>query len=139
MRTNAISSLGRMSYTMHLAFYPTAWFFAYYVARPYYNSTVEQAKKDEYDAMVKARSVDPDLFNPLTPIPFHNNPSLKYVYSHINMKDYVNENHINVQDYVWKNYHNSFDHNSEKSYLYNINLNHWLNNWDSYVFVIKFI
>uniref|UniRef100_A0A7S3SZF4 Uncharacterized protein n=1 Tax=Strombidinopsis acuminata TaxID=141414 RepID=A0A7S3SZF4_9SPIT len=124
MRTNALSSLGRMGYGVHLAFYPGAFFLAYFVAMPWYNASNEQAKKDEYDAMVKANAVDPDLFNPFTPVPYHNNPSLKYVYSHINMRNYVNENHINVQDYIWKNYHNSFDHNNQKTYLFNVNLNH---------------
>lgn len=68
--------------------------------------------------MSKAKAVDPDLFNPFSPIPYHNNPELKYVFSHIKMKDYVNENHINPKEYVWKGFTNSFDHNDEKTYMY---------------------
>ena len=70
-------------------------------------------------AMAKAKVVDPDYFNPFTPIPFHNNPELKYVFADINMRKYVNENHINVKDYQWKNYHDSYDHGNKKTYLYN--------------------
>jgi hypothetical protein len=62
--------------------------------------------------MAKAKKVDPDLFNPFSPIPYHNNSELKYVFSHVNMHNYVNKNHLNVKDYVWKDYHRSFDHNN---------------------------
>lgn len=75
-------------------------------------------------AMAKAKVVDPDYFNPFTPIPFHNNPELKYVFADINMRKYVNENHINVKDYQWKNYHDSYDHGNKKTYLYN-----WTSVW----------
>ena len=71
------------------------------------------------EGMAKARPVDPDLFNPFTPIPFHNNPELRYVYAHINLRKYVNEHHINTKDYIWKSYHDSYDHGSKKTYLYN--------------------
>ena len=71
------------------------------------------------EGMAKARPVDPDLFNPFTPIPFHNNPELRYVYAHINLRKYVNKHHINTKDYIWKSYHDSYDHGSKKTYLYN--------------------
>ena len=114
-----MSAFGRMSYGAHLCFYPAAFLFLQYVAMPYKRASDEAAKKKEWDDMTAARAVDPDIFNPFTAIPFHNNPELKYVFAHIDMKGYVNENHINVKDYVWKNYHNSYDHNNQKSYLFN--------------------
>ena len=65
--------------------------------------------------MVKAKPLDPDLFNPFTPIPFHNNPELKYVYANVNMRNYISQaSHHNVDTYVWRNYHNSYDHGNKK-------------------------
>lgn len=69
--------------------------------------------------MPKAKKVDPDLFNPFTPIPYHNNPELKYAFAHINLFGYINENQINTQTYAHKNYHNSYDHDNKNAYLYN--------------------
>ena len=40
--------------------------------------------------MPKARKVDPDVFNPFTPIPYHNNPELKYAFANIKMFNYTN-------------------------------------------------
>ena len=40
--------------------------------------------------MAKAKVVDPDYFNPFSPIPFHNNPELKYVFADVNMRNYLN-------------------------------------------------
>jgi len=71
------------------------------------------------DMMAKAKVVDPDYFNPFTPIPFHNNPELKYVFAEINMRKYLNENQINLKDYPYKNYHDSYDHGNKKAYMYN--------------------
>ena len=119
MRTNTLSAFGRMSYGAHLAFYPAAALFTSYIFLPWYNARVAAAEKGEWDAMVDKKKVDPDLFNPFTPVPYHNNPELKYVFAGINMRNYVNENHINVKEYAWKNYHNSYDHNNEKTYLFN--------------------
>ena len=69
--------------------------------------------------MPKLKKVDPDIFNPFTPIPYHNNPELKYAFNHIKLFNYANKNHINVRDYPWKDYHNSYDHNNTNEYLYN--------------------
>ena len=90
MRTNTLSAFGRMSYGAHLAFYPVAALFVGYVAVPWYNARTAAAEQGEWDAMVAKKTVDPDLFNPFTPIPYHNNPELKYVFAGINMKNYVN-------------------------------------------------
>ena len=69
--------------------------------------------------MPKAAKVDPDLFNPFSPIPYHNNPELKYGFAHIHMHGYMNENQLNTKTYVWKGFHNSYDHNNQGAYLYN--------------------
>ncbi len=69
--------------------------------------------------MPKIKPVDPDLFNPFTPVPYHNNAELKYVFADVKMHNYINKNHINPKTYVWKDYHNSYDHNHTNGYLYN--------------------
>ena len=69
--------------------------------------------------MVKPKEMDPDLFNPFSPIPWHNNPELKYAFAHVNMRHYMNKDHINESDYIWKGYHNSYDHNNERKWMYN--------------------
>ena len=71
------------------------------------------------DNMVKAKTMDPDLFNPFSAIPWHNNPELKYTFAHINMRHYMNKDHINEKDYIYKGYHNSYDHDNKKVWLYN--------------------
>ena len=119
MRSNSMSAFGRMSYTTHLAFYPATFVFYQLVIAPWRKSSADAAKKAEWDGLIKARPVDPDIFNPFTQIPYHNNPELKYVFAHTNMKNYVNQNHINPSEYLWKNYHHSFDHNNQKQYTYN--------------------
>ncbi len=119
MRSNTLSALGRMNYATHLAFYPAAFGFLVWVVVPWQKARWAAAEKAEWDGLIKARSVDPDIFNPFTPIPYHNNPELKYVFSHVNMRNYVNKNHLNTKDYVWKGYHNSFDHGDKKTYTYN--------------------
>ena len=108
-----------MSYTTHLALYPGAFVFYMYVVSPWMARRNEAAKKAEWDGMLKGRAVDPDIFNPFTPIPYHNNPELKYVFAHANMRNYINKNHINPNEYLWKNYHHSYDHNNAKQYTYN--------------------
>ena len=117
-KKNALSIFGRMGYLPHLLFYPTALGAYIYGIKPWMDERSRKSEQDEWDKMPKAKPVDPDLFNPFTPIPYHNNPELTYVFAHINMHDYLNENHINVHDYVWRDYHNSYDHNNENGYLY---------------------
>ena len=67
--------------------------------------------------MVKPRTVDPDLMNPFTPIPFHNNYELKFMHYHINMRGYLNENGLNCQDYAYKQYHDAYA--EDNSHLFN--------------------
>lgn len=119
MRTNTLSAFGRMSYGAHMLAYPAFFCFVAYGVMPWKAEQDKKAVQEEFDNMSKARAVDPDLFNPFTPIPYHNNPELQYVYAGIRMKNYINENHLNVNDYVWKNYHNSYDHNNARTFMYN--------------------
>merc|ERR1719199_865488 len=105
-----LSFLGRMSYSMHLLAYPGLAGFWMFVVQPTRKRWADEAKQAEWDAMSAARPVDPDTFNPFTPVPYHNNPELNYVFSHINMRNYVNQNHVNKKDFIWASYHNSFDH-----------------------------
>ena len=118
-RSNALSAMGRMGWNTHFLIYPTAIAAYLGVYKPYQARQEENTKKEEMDAMAKAKIVDPDSFNPFSPIPFHNNNELKYVFAEVNMRNYINENHINVKDYQWKNYHDSYDHGNKKTYLYN--------------------
>ena len=108
-----------MSWGTHMLFYPSCYLLYRFWWVPRSKRVAEQTHKQLMDEMCKAKPVDPDYFNPFTPIPFHNNPELKYVYADINMKNYVNQNHINVNDYYWKGFHNSFDHGNKKTYMYN--------------------
>ena len=118
-QSNALSFLGRMGYWTHMAFYPTVYFMYSFGYAPYSAAQAELKKKKDWEDLVAAKPVDPDTFNPFTPVPFHNNPELNYVYAHINMRDYVNENHINVKDYMWKSYHDSYDHGNQRTHKYN--------------------
>lgn len=118
-KPNPLSAFGRMGYGAHLLVYPAVVAFYVYVVAPYRARSAKEAEEKEWASMPKARKVDPDLFNPFSPIPYHNNPSLKYVFANVHMHNYLNHNHINVQDYAYKNYHYSFDQNSQKTYTYN--------------------
>ena len=114
-----MSVFGRMNYFTHLLFYPLiagGYVFGY---KPYAAKKAEKQFQDDMDDMVKAKTMDPDLFNPFTPIPWHNNPELKYAFAHINMRHYMNKDHINEKDYIWKGYHDSYDHANKKVWLYN--------------------
>jgi hypothetical protein len=105
-----------MSYGVHLLFYPTA--LAVYIlgVKPYLARKKIAEEKADWETIPAARKVDPDIFNPFSPIPYHNNPELKYGFAHINLFNYVNKNHINVKEYVWRDYNNSFDHNNKNAY-----------------------
>ena len=118
-RPNPLSSLGRMGYGLHLLVYPSILGVYLYVVKPYMKNSEEKSEKEQWQNMPKARKVDPDLFNPFTPIPYHNNPELKYGFAHIHMHRYLNDNQINTKGYVWKGFHNSFDHNDNATYTYN--------------------
>ena len=116
---NALSMLGRMSYGVHLLLYPTVVASYFWGLKPFLARRAEAAKKEDWERIPKAKVVDPDNFSAYTPIPYHNNPELKYAYAHLNMFNYVNANHLNVRDYTWRLYHNVYDHDNENAYLYN--------------------
>ena len=118
-RANPLSALGRISYTTHLLAYPSFLVAYLFGVKPYLAKKAVEDKKKEWDSLPKKRLIDPDLFNPFTPIPYHNNPELKYAFANIKLYGYTNKNHLNVNDYVWRDYHNSFDHNHKNEYLYN--------------------
>ena len=119
MPANSLSFFGRMGYWTHMAFYPTVLSVYLLGIKPMRLASAEKAAKQDWEDLVAARTVDPDTFNPFTPVPYHNNPELTYVYAHIDMRNYVNANHINVKDYVWKSYHNSYDHGDKQTHRYN--------------------
>merc|ERR1711990_1107088 len=86
------------------------------------SSTAAQAAKDK-EELPKLKKVDPDLFNPFTPIPFHNNIELKYRYANMRLHGYLDaKTHLNVKDYAYKGFHDAFDHSSKKQHYYN-----WIN------------
>ena len=118
-RPNALSTFGRMSWGAHLLLYPTLLGVYLFGVKPYMKESERKQDAEEWANMPKARKVDPDLFNPFSPIPYHNNVELKYGFSHIRMHGYLNENQINTRSYVWKNYHDSYDHDNKTEYLYN--------------------
>ena len=119
MSRNTLSALGRMSYSVHLTIYPTLAFLIGYGILPWYNKRQVVAKQKEQDDKPLAAKVDPDLFNPFSPIPYHNNPELKYAFANVKMHNYLEKNtHINEEDYFWKAYHNSYDHNNTNGYMY---------------------
>ena len=102
-----------------MCFYPLAYFAYSFGYKPYSERQAELAKQAEWDNLPEARTVDRDIFNPFTPIPYHNNEQLTYALEGINMFGYLNENHINVKDYPYKQYHNLYDHDDKGSYTYN--------------------
>ena len=118
-QANALSAIGRMSYTTHLLFYPGIWALWTYVIAPKRAADAVAAAKAEFDSLSKAKAVDPDLFSPFSVIPYHNIPELTYAFHGINMRNYVNHAQINESNYVWKSYHNSFDHGSKQNYKWN--------------------
>ena len=119
MSRNPLSNLGRMSYGVHLLCYPSALAAYLLVVKPIMKRRAEEAEQREWDGMPKLKPVDPDLFNPFSPIPYHNSVEVKYAFAGINLHNFMNKNHINTQTYPWKGYHNSYDHNDQGEYVYN--------------------
>ena len=120
VRSNALSTIGRMPYAVHMMFYPGAFAFYSFVVSPWMAARDAAAEQEEWDGMTKAKPLDPDHFNPFTPIPFHNNPELVYAYANVNMRNYISkETHTNADSFVWKNYHDSFDHGNKHQHKYN--------------------
>ena len=119
MRTNALSALGRLGYGTTFLLYPGAFAYYHLVKKPQDKADALQSQRDDLDTQVADIPVDPDLFNPFSTIPFHNNPELKYMYSGVKMRGYIDDNQMNVKDYWYKSYHDSYDHGNKKQHLYN--------------------
>ena len=117
---NLLSSLGRVSYTTHLMLYPVIFGSIYYGYSSYSASQEEIGAQLRDEALPKLKKVDPDMFQPFSPIPYHNNPEVHYRFAKHRMHNYVDKKtHMNTNDYVFKNFHDSFDHSNKKVHLYN--------------------
>ena len=89
---NALSMFGRLSYGAHLALYPIVGGTSFFL---YTTKAARDAKLSAAETeatMPKAASVDPDLFNPFTAIPFHNNIEMKYRYADVKLHGYLDKN-----------------------------------------------
>ena len=117
---NPLSSLGRLTYSAHMMVYPLIGFGYVFGYKPWAKRNAEKAEKEAWEIMPEAKPVDRTLFNPFTPIPYHNNRDLKYQLANVeNMHEYLNENHLNTQDYPYKGYLESYDHDNKNAYTYN--------------------
>ena len=118
---NMKSALGRMTWGAHLFIYPSIYLVWSQVIMPYKTYLDEEDMKAQWAALRKKAKVDPDLFNPFTPVPFHNNKELKYYHSNLHRRTtgYI-DHHLgyNTDDFLWKDYHRSFDHDNKNGYLY---------------------
>ena len=120
MRTNPLSAFGRMSYSSHLVLYPLIGGSAYTLYSTWSKKSAEAQEKFTWDTMPVAKAVDPDLFQPFSALPFHNNVELHYRYANTKMFGYLNsKTHMNANDYTYKLFHDSYDHDAKKEYTYN--------------------
>lgn len=92
IKANPLSALGRMSYGVHLLAYPTILGIFVFGVKPWWDNKNKKAEEDEWASMPKAKKVDPDLFNPFSPIPYHNSPDVKYTFANIRMHNHLNNN-----------------------------------------------
>ena len=119
MRTNALSALGKMSYSAHMCLYPILFGGSYYAISNYVKYSNAKAEAVVIAAYPKLSPVDPDDFQPFSAIPYHNNPELRYRYANIKMFNYIDKNsHLNLETYSYKSFHDSYDHDNKKSYVY---------------------
>ena len=117
---NALSMFGRMSYGAHMVSTALLVGSTYFLGTSYMKSSADAQDKADWENMPKLKKVDPDLFNPFSPIPFHNNPELKYRYANMKLHGYVDsKTHINVKDYPYKGFHDCYDHSDKKQHYYN--------------------
>ena len=119
MRTNALSALGRLGYGPSALIYPGILGYYVFVSMPKGKKEELEGNREVLALQTQDKPVDPDLFNPFSAIPFHNNPEMKYIYADVKMRNYINRDQINVEDYFYKAYHNSYDHGNKKTHLYN--------------------
>ena len=72
-KANPLSIIGRSGYFVNLLFLPGLFSLYKFVYTPYSKAKVEKAKIEASKGGAKPLRVDPDLCNPFTPIPYHNN------------------------------------------------------------------
>ena len=119
MKSNFLSMFGRMGYSSVWLIYPAGAAYYALVHKKNKEAEVTQIKQDTLDGLSKAKVVDPDLFNPFSTIPFHNNVEMKYIYADTKMHGYIDKEQQNVKDYYYKGYHDSYDHSGNREHLYN--------------------
>ena len=117
---NALSMLGRMNYggtMIAQTLVVGGGIYGYNIWSAH--GAAKQAEEDK-DNLPTLKTVDPDLFNPFTAIPFHNNPELKYRFANMKMHGYLDpKTHLNLKDYSYKGFHDSYDHSDKKQHYYN--------------------
>ena len=106
---------GRLSYEMHMVLYPLVGGTTYFLYNTWsQKSSAAQAIIDE-EAMPKLKTVDPDSFNPFSPIPFHNNAELRYRFAGVRMHQYIDsKTQMNLDNYQYKTYYDVYDHAGKK-------------------------
>jgi hypothetical protein len=109
-KANPLSLLGRVGWGVHFLVYPSIGLAYLYGVKPILAQRAAAQDERDWAGMPKIKPVDPDIFNPFTPIPYHNNKELTYAFANVKMHNHINKNHINPETYVWKDFHNSFDH-----------------------------
>ena len=109
-----------MSYGAHVAATSLLVGSTYYFATAYSASSAEKQEAADYENLPKLKKVDPDLFNPFSVIPFHNNLELKYRYADMKLHGYLDpKTQLNVKDYSYKGFHDCYDHSGKKTHYYN--------------------
>ena len=65
-------------------------------------------------------AADPDLFQPFSAIPWHNNKEAHYRYANTKLFGYLrSHDQQNIENYGFKGYHDSYDHGDKKVHWYN--------------------
>ena len=114
-KMNTLSVFGRMSYGAHMVTTGLLVGTGYFGGSAYMKYSAESMEKQVQESLPKLRKVDPDLFNPFTPIPFHNNPESKYRFADMKLHGYLDaKTHMNLKDYAYKGFNDSFDHGDKK-------------------------
>ena len=117
---NTLSVFGRMSYGAHALSTALLVGSSYWVYTSSQASSKETQDAEMYDNLPKLKKVDPDLFNPFSAIPFHNNLELKYRYADMKLHGYLDpKSQLNTKDYAYKGFHDCYDHSGKKQHYYN--------------------
>ena len=113
---NALSSIGRLSFSAHLAVYPIL--IMAYSLRKKHSAKKQAIKKEKNKIVYEVAPQDPDLFNAFTAIPYHANKELKYSLMGIEMKGYLNKNSLHPQTYEFRSFLDSFDFQGENDHYF---------------------